>query len=135
VFVSHGYRPTAYRAGYERGYAEGLREGAHDGKRREVFSYWDEKRYVRCGWNARYGPRRHYEAGYRSGFEGGYRQAYVAYYRCERHGRVGCSDRRCHSYRSRYSHADDDWAYRHDHGDQDYDGDRAYKDWYRDDER
>lgn len=123
VFVSHGHRPGAYRVGHDRGYADGLREGARDGRRREVFSYWDEKRYIRCGYHSGHGPRPDYRAGYRLGFEAGYRQAYDASYRCERHNRVACAHRGCPSHRSRYSHANDDWAYRDD---------RAYKsDAYR----
>jgi hypothetical protein len=114
VFVGYGHRPSAYRVGYDRGHADGLREGARDGRRHEVFSYWDEKRYVRCGYRSSYGARHDYRAGYRRGFEGGYRQAYYASYRCERHGREACAHRSCQPHRSRYSHAADYWAYRDD---------------------
>jgi hypothetical protein len=126
VFVSHdGYRPSAYRVGYGRGYDDGLREGAHDARRREAFSFWDEKRYLRCGYHSSYGPRQDYHAGYRLGFEGGYREGYRATYRCAFHHRVGCTDRRCQpAYRSRYSHVDDDWASRDD---RDEDGHRDYR--------
>jgi hypothetical protein len=126
VLVGHGgYRPSAYRVGYSRGYDDGLREGAHDARHRENFSFWDEKRYLRCGYHSSYGPRHDYQAGYRLGFEGGYGQGYRANYRCERHHRAGCSDRRCQpAYKSRYSHVDDDWAYRDDRGDRD---DRGYR--------
>jgi hypothetical protein len=121
VFVSNGYRPSPYRAGYGRGYDDGMREGAHDGRRHEVFSYWDEKRYIHCGYQSSYGPRHVYQSAYRQGFEGGYRQAYYASYRCERHGRVACRQRGCEpAYGARYTHADDDWAYR-DRGDDRHD--------------
>ena len=115
VFASHGYRPSAYRAGYERGHNEGIREGTHDGRRHEAFSYWDEKRYVRCGYRSSYGPRHEYESGYRRGFEAGYRQSYYASYRCDRHGRVACGYRSCQPrHGSGYAYADDDWASRDD---------------------
>lgn len=110
VLVSHGHRPSAYRVGYDRGYADGLHEGARDGRRREAFSYWDEKRYVRCGYRSSYGARHDYRAGYRQGFEGGYQQGYYASYRCQRHGRAACASRSCQWHGGRYSHAADDWA-------------------------
>jgi hypothetical protein len=118
VLVGHdGARRSAYRAGYDRGRDDGLREGQRDGRRHEAFSFWDETRYRRCGYQPSYGPRGEYAAGYRRGFEDGYARGYDASYRCDRHHEAGCRDPRCgRSYDRRHHHSDDDWASREERG-------------------
>ena len=69
---------AAYRAGYERGVSEGRNAGRDD---RVVNHYWDlegqrELETADSGYDARFGPKAQYQAGYREGFRRAYREGW-----------------------------------------------------------
>ena len=68
----------AYRAGYERGQVEGRAAGRED---RDRHGTWDlegqrELESADSGYNAQFGPRAEYQAGYREGFRAAYREGW-----------------------------------------------------------
>lgn len=71
-------RTGAYRAGYDRGLAEGRTAGREDRERNQG---WDlegqrELESADSGYDARFGPRNEYQAGYREAFRRGYREGW-----------------------------------------------------------
>ncbi|MEO6213087.1 MAG: hypothetical protein ABIP65_05610 [Vicinamibacterales bacterium] len=68
----------AYKAGYERGLIEGRQAGTED---KTLRNQWDlggqrELEQADSGYNAQFGPREDYQAGYRAGFRLAYRQGF-----------------------------------------------------------
>jgi Ca2+-binding EF-hand superfamily protein len=71
-------RTVAYRAGYDRGLTEGRAAGREDRERNQG---WDlegqrELESADSGYDARFGPRDEYQAGYREAFRRGYREGW-----------------------------------------------------------
>ena len=76
--ASAAERRPAYRAGFERGLIEGRAAGRED---RERSQGWDlegqrELESADSGYQAAFGPRAEYQAGYRDAFRKGYRDGY-----------------------------------------------------------
>lgn len=68
----------ARRVAYDNGYREGLKEGDKDARKREYFSYEDEKTFQRGdkGYHRSLGDRERYRQSFRSGYASGYGDAY-----------------------------------------------------------
>jgi Ca2+-binding EF-hand superfamily protein len=76
--ASQSAASAAYRAGQERGLVEGREAGRGD---KQQTGAWDlegqrELEQADSGYDARFGPRPEYQAGYREGFRRGYREGF-----------------------------------------------------------
>ena len=82
-YTDEGRQPynESLRVAYDNGYREGIKEGERDGRRRDVFSYQDERTWQRAdkGYHRSYGDSGRYQQSFRSGYSNGYSDGYRRY--------------------------------------------------------